>query len=330
MIKIITVVGARPNFLKIDPELKQTILHTGQHYSFNMSESFFGELKLKKPKWNLKCKGNDVGKMIDKMRPIFKKEKPDLVIVIGDTHSTVAGAMAAVYEGIKVAHVESGLRSHDMQMPEEINRVIVDRISTIKFCPNAESENNLKKEGIRNGVYIVGDPSLDTFLRFIPIPKGKDYKKFILLTLHRNFNADNVKVIKEIFSAIAESGERVIFPIHPRTEKNIKAFKIKIPRNIEVIKPQTYKGILQLISDAKKVITDSGGIQREASWMNTPVIILRDETEWKEIITSGAGILVGNNKERILEAIRSFSTLMVGAPMHGANKRIRDILYKYL
>lgn len=324
--KIISVVGARPNFLKIDTSLpNQHIAHTGQHYDYEMSNIFFKELKIPKPKWNLGEK--KLGRMIDKLIDLFNKEKPDMVIVYGDTNSSLAGAVAGAHTNIQVAHVEAGLRSHKMNMPEEVNRILIDSISTILLCPNYEAQINLLKEGRRENVYVVGDPMLDAMGRFLPIKKSQDWRKYMLLTLHRNFNADSKESIEKVFNAIEQSGEKFIFPCHPRTAKNIKKFKIRVPKNIKVIQPQGYKTMLALISNAKKVLTDSGGVQREAFWMNVPVIILRNETEWSEIITKGGGILAGDN---VLDAIKNFNGKVNGSPQFGANKKIKEILYKYL
>ena len=328
--KIFTIVGTRPNFIKVDPELSQTLIHTGQHYDYRMNKIFFKELNLPDPLTNLHCKGDEVGKMVDKLGQLFKKECPDMVIVFGDTNSALAGALAAAYQNIKIAHIEAGLRSFRKDMPEELNRVIIDRISTIRFCPDLSSNMNLLKEGIKDNIYIVGDPSFDTLNRFTPIPKSKNYKRYILLTMHRNFNADNKEVIERILEAIATTEEKVIFPIHLRTARNIERFDIKIPKQIKVTEPESYKKMLNLISNAKKVITDSGGVQREAYWMNVPVIILRDETEWLEIITKKAGILVGNDFQKIIDAINNFNGSLNPPPIFGANKRIREILYRHL
>ena len=330
MIKVFTIVGARPNFIKVDRELPgQVLVHTGQHYSYGMNQTFFKERKLPKPKWNLGCKGEEVGKMIDKLKALFKKEKPSLVLVFGDTNSSLAGALAAAYCNIKIAHVEAGLRSYRTDMPEEINRKIIDHLSTVLFCPNARSQMALFKEGIKDNVHIVGDPSFDAMADFLPVKRKKNYKKYHLLTLHRNFNADNKEFLKDVFGAIEDSEERVIFPIHPRTKKNIKQFGLKIPKNIKTISPRTYSEMLSLLSNCNKVLTDSGGVQREAYWMQKPVIILREDTEWTEILVNGAGMLA-NNKEEILRGIKEFNAKIVPPPVFGANKKIRDIIYKYV
>ena len=188
--KIFTIVGTRPNFIKIDPSLPQTIVHTGQHYDYRMNQVFFSELEIPKPKFNLNCKGNELGKMIDRLTKLLKKERPSLVIVFGDTHSSLAGALSASYLNIPVVHIEAGLRSYQ-PMPEEINRVLIDHLAKVKICPNTYAAHNLLREGITKDVYVVGDPSFDSLCRFIPIKRTRNWRKYILLTLHRNFNVDN-------------------------------------------------------------------------------------------------------------------------------------------
>lgn len=327
--KIFTVVGARPNFIKIDPELPQTIVHTGQHYDFEMSKAFFEDFMLDEPAFNLECK-DKVGMMIDKLIELFRAERPDMVIVFGDTHSSLAGALAAAYCNIKLVHIEAGLRSHNLSMPEEVNRVLIDRLAKVKFCPNDEAAYNLSKEGITEDVFVVGDSLLDALMSIVPIANTEDRGKYILITLHRAANADSKDKLADFFEAIAETKEQYYFPMHPRTAASIEKFGIKIPDNVKVMKPQVYKDMISLISNAKKVITDSGGVQREAYWMSVPVILLREETEWNEILHKQAGILVGNDKQKLLDAIKSFKGRLNAPPVHGANKRIREIIYKYV
>ena len=329
--KIFTVIGTRPNIIKVDPKLpNQQIVWTAQHYDWNMGLSFFEELELPKPKFNLNCKSSELGKMTDKLTRLFQKEKPNMVLVFGDTNSSLAGALAAAYQQIPVAHIEAGLRSHNRRMPEEINRMLIDRLATVRICPNFYSEKNLISEGLTENNYVCGDPMFDTFLRFIPIKKTKNWHKYILVTLHRNINVDSKENLQSILEALAESKEQFILPVHPRTAKNLKLFKLKMPKNVKVVQPQTYKKMLELISNAKKVITDSGGVQREAAWMNTPLILLRTETEWIDLPAKGQAVLVGTDKERIKEAIKLFKGSVVGPPEGQVNEKIRNILYKYL
>ena len=321
---IFTIVGCRPNFIKVDPNLNQVIVHTGQHFSDNMSKAFFKELKIPKPKYNLGL--TDAKEMVVKLSALFKKEKPSMVLIIGDTNSSFAGAVAAAECKIPVAHIEAGMRSGKYTMPEEVNRIVIDHIAKICFCPNNEAALNLFKEGKKEGVYVVGDAEFDAMGKLLPLARGKNYKKYILLTIHRDFN-DNKETLAKVFKAL--ENERVIFPCHPRTLKTIKKNKIKLPKHLKLLPPQSYKKTLQLISDAKKVITDSGGVQKEAYWMSVPVIILRNETEWKEIVESGSGILVGNDVVKLAEAIKNFKGKLVQPPQGGANNKIKEIPYHY-
>lgn len=315
--KIISIVGARPNFLKLDPKLKQIVIHTGQHYDKNMSDIF---LKGFKVRYSLNCKS--VGTMIDKLRPILKKENPDLVLIFGDTNSSLAGALASAYEKIKVVHIESGLRSFT-NMPEEINRMIIDRLSTLRLCPNNESLLNLIKEGLEDHSYIVGDPLVDTLSRFLPIKKTKDFGKYILVTIHRECNA-NKDFIENFLDILGQTNEKYIFPVHPRLKKILK----KIPKNVKVIEPQGYKKMLELESNAKKIITDSGGVQREGAWMNVPVILMREETEWNDLVKQGSVKL--SNLENLKSDIENFKGRVNSSPVFGVNKKIREIIYKYI
>ena len=313
--KIITIVGARPNFLKLDPELKQTIIHTGQHYNKNMSDVFLRGFKVK---FNLKCK--KVGQMIDKLRPILAKEKPNMVLVFGDTNSSLAGALAASYEKIPVAHIEAGLRSYT-DMPEEINRVIIDRISNLKFCPDNNSLLNLIKEGLEGNSFIVGDPLIDTLSKYLPIKKTKG--GYILITIHRESNSNEI-FIKDFFKILENTNENYVFPVHPRIKKIVK----KVPKNIRIIEPQEYKKMLELESNAKKIITDSGGVQREGSWMNVPVILMRNETEWTDLVKKGSVKL--SNLENLKNDIENFKGVISSPPLFGVNKKIREIIFKYI
>lgn len=325
---IYTVVGARPNFIKLDPKLPQTIIHTGQHWNKGMSDVFFDELKLPKPKYNLGLRSEDTGLMIDRLREIFRKDKPKIVLVFGDTNSSLAGAMAAYYENIPIVHVEAGLRSGNSLMPEEKSRIIIDRIAKVKLCPNDYAVKNLYSEGIKDDIHIVGDPMFDAINAFLPIKPTK--KRYILATIHRDFNTDSGYRLTEILSALQYCGDKVILPIHPRLKSMLSSSEKKLFSNIKFIPPQPYKKMLYLEANALKVVTDSGGVQREAFWFNRPVIILREETEWREIIGKGAGILVGYNREKIIDAIKNFQGAIVPPPEYGANEKIRNILYRYL
>ncbi|MCK4522408.1 MAG: UDP-N-acetylglucosamine 2-epimerase (non-hydrolyzing) [Nanoarchaeota archaeon] len=324
MTKIYTVVGNRPQFMKIDKGMPhQEIIHTGQHFDYNMSQVFFKQLGLPKPKFNLKCKNS--GEMFDKLLKLFKKNKPDLVIVYGDTLSTLMGAIAADYAQIPIAHIEAGCRSNT-KMPEETNRIIVDRLATVRFATTINCMRNLHKEGIiQHSHYIKGDPMFDAMNSFLPIKRTKNNGKYILLTIHRDFND---KHLKGILTALGKTDEQYIFPAHPRHHK------LKVPANIKLIKPVGYKQMLSLESNAKKIVTDSGGVQREAYWMRIPCITLRDNTEWIESVNDGWSILVGSDKDKVVDAVENFTPEpnrhQSEFPVFGVHEKIRKILFKYI
>jgi len=326
--KILTVVGARPQFIKLAPLSKilrengisEIIVHTGQHYDENMNDLFFKELEIPEPDYNLGIgsgnHGEQTGRMLIEIEKIMLKEKPDLVIVYGDTNSTLAGALAASKLHIKLAHVEAGLRSFNKRMPEEINRVLTDHVSDILFCPTQTAVENLKNEGITNGVYLVGDVMFDALLHFSKISDMKSNvlerlnikpKEYYLATIHRAENTDNYERLKNILTAFSKMDEMVVFPIHPRTRKMINYYGLDDlleNDNVKVIDPVGYLDMLKLEKNAKAILTDSGGVQKEAFWLKVPCITLRDETEWVETVNLGWNRLVGSDVEKILEAVR--------------------------
>jgi UDP-N-acetylglucosamine 2-epimerase (non-hydrolysing) len=350
-IKILCVVGARPNFIKIAPlfeefkrykTIKPILVHTGQHYDFEMSQVFFQELKIPKPDYNLEVGSGthawQTAKIMEKLEPVLLKENPNLVTVVGDVNSTLAGALAAAKLHIPVAHIEAGLRSYDKTMPEEINRVLTDHISTLLFCPTKTAIKNLKKEGIKKGVYNVGDITYDTFLKYIGIAQTKSQilkklnlkpKSYFLLTFHRPSNVDNLGNLKNILEAIGESGEKVVFPIHPRTKKRLRKLKhLNICKltNLQFIGPVGYIDMLCLEKNAKKIITDSGGVQKEAYWVKVPCITLRNTTEWVETVKNGWNILVATNEKKIMKAIRSFNPKRKQYKYFGNGKATKKIV----
>jgi len=326
--KILTVVGARPQFIKLAPLSKflrengvnEIIIHTGQHYDENMNDLFFKELEIPEPDYNLGIgsgnHGEQTGRMLIEIEKIMLKENPDLVIVYGDTNSTLAGALAASKLHIKLAHVEAGLRSFNKRMPEEINRVLTDHVSDILFCPTQTGVENLKNEGIVNGVYLVGDVMFDALLHFSKVSDMKSNilerlnikpKEYYLATIHRAENTDNYERLKNILTAFSKMDEMVVFPIHPRTRKMINYYGLDDlleNDNVKVIDPVGYLDMLKLEKNAKAILTDSGGVQKEAFWLKVPCITLRDETEWIETVNLGWNRLVGSNVEKILEAVR--------------------------
>lgn len=325
MSRFLSVIGTRPQYCKVLDLKDHVVCDSRQHYDKNMSEIFAKELRLK-PKYNLNARG--LGNIYEKLVPVIQRENPDVVIVYGDTFTTLAGALAAKFCGKILAHVESGMRSGDMKQPEEVIRILVDRVSDYRFCANEYARMNLGSEGIYENVFVVGDPMWDALSKVLPVKKTKEYGTYNLLTLHRPATVDKKEPLKEIFEALEESGEKFIIPLHPRTKENIKKFKLKIPKNIEVIEPQGYKQMIQLETNAKKILTDSGGVTREGYWFSKPVIILRYETEWREIVEDGWGVLVGHSKQLILNALKTHNPKHPPryVPEFGAKVKIAELL----
>ncbi|WP_292461105.1 non-hydrolyzing UDP-N-acetylglucosamine 2-epimerase [Methanothermococcus sp.] len=347
--KIGIILGTRPEIIKLssiirvleklksDKKLNDTynninnmnyfIIHTNQHYSENMDKIFFKELNLPAPNYNLNVgsgtHGEQTAKMLEGIEKILIKEKPNVVIVQGDTNTVLAGALASSKLKIKVAHVESGLRSYDRNMPEEINRVLTDHLSDYLFTPTEIAKKNLLKEGIeQEKIFVVGNTIVDATLQNIKIAEERDdIKNFIktlsngeeyfLLTLHRAENTDNKERLKNIIKAIGEIAKyhnnKIIFPIHPRTENRLKEYnlfdEIKNNKNIKIIEPVGYLEFLMLEKNARLILTDSGGVQEEACILKVPCITLRDNTERPETINAGSNILVGADKEKIINGV---------------------------
>ncbi len=321
--KIISVIGARPQFIKSaafskknsDEKLfKEIIIHTGQHYDKNMSKIFFDQLSIPKPKYNLdinnKNHGEMTGEMMIKLERLFIKENPRAILVYGDTNSTLAGALVAKKLKITLVHIESGLRSNNLEMPEEINRIVTDNISNILFCPSQESFDNLKNENITNRadlVKITGDIMYDSLKLFSNLKNEKFTKrnnKYCVVTIHREENTDNIKNLKNIVESINKISEfiDVIFPIHPRTLKKVKDFNLDCKSKVNLISPVGYIEMLHLVKNCEIVLTDSGGLQKEAYYLKKFCITLRKETEWKELVRSKVNYITGSNKEKILES----------------------------
>ena len=314
---VIIVVGARPQFIKILPMVRHLkkkfilrIVNTGQHYDYMMSQIFFRELNIPKPDVDLGIgsgpQASQTADMIKSLEKVFLGGKVDMVILVGDTNSTLAGAIAAVKSGIPVAHVESGLRSYRKSMPEEVNRVVTDHVSALLFCPTRNAVINLKKEGISKGVFMSGDvmkESLESVLervkenRKILSDLDMPEKGYYLLTIHRDFNTDDQKGMESLFRKILSSGKKIVFPVHPRTEKALKNFgiweKLKKNKSLLMTFPVGYVDFLSLMYFSKLLLTDSGGAQKEAYMLKVPCVTLRDETEWIETLEGGANRLGG-------------------------------------
>lgn len=345
--KIVSIVGARPQFIKCAPVSKELqksnediLLHTGQHYDYEMSKLFLDQLDMPKPNYNLGVGSGLHGKqtaiMLIEIEKVLMKEKPDFVLVYGDTNSTLAGALAAVKLHIPIGHVEAGLRSFDREMPEEINRLLTDCSSDALFAPTKTAVENLKREGIINGVYLTGDVMYDALLQNIKIAEKSNIleeldtksKEYFLATVHRQSNTDDAKNLSNIIEALSQVEGKIIFPVHPRTQKFIKKHKLdkKIKGNISLIKPIGYIDFLWLEKNAKKILTDSGGIQKEAYLLKVPCITLRENTEWIETFEDGWNVLVGADKEKILDATVNFIPPKKQSDHFGNGKASRKIL----
>ncbi len=323
--KIITIVGARPQFIKMaafsreiskSSRIKEVTIHTGQHFDFNMSKIFFDEMGIKPPDYQFETggllQGEMTGRQIEKIEGVLIKEVPDLIILYGDTNSTLAGAIAAVKLNIPIMHIESGLRSFNKKMPEEINRLLVDHISDFLLAPTKVAESNLLAEGLdAKKIFNVGDVMYDAVLFFDRFSKKPEFisesllgSDYVLCTIHRDFNVENPKRLANIFEALQKSDRKIILPIHPRTKKNIINSSIHISENIFVTQPIGYLEMLWLQKNASLIITDSGGIQKEAFFHKKICLTLRNETEWRELVNCGANILVDANIEEIESNLR--------------------------
>ena len=350
MKKICTVIGARPQFIKAAPvskvlrrEFNEILIHTGQHYDNNMSAIFFDELNIPKPDYNLGIgsggHGKMTGEMLTKLEEIYLKEKPDYVLVYGDTNSTLAGALAASKLIIPVIHIEAGLRSFNMSMPEEQNRILTDHISSLLFAPTETAMKNINKEGLKEKGINVGDVMYDAVLNFTKLANDKstivkelDLKlgEYILTTIHRAENTDDINRLKNIIDALNSTEKKIVLPIHPRTKKYIQEYGLEFGDNIKCIDPVGYLDMISLESNASKIVTDSGGVQKEAYFMDKPCITMRDETEWVETVNVGWNIIVGTDKEKILNAINEFEVPKDKPNIFGEGKAAEKILENLL
>jgi UDP-N-acetylglucosamine 2-epimerase len=323
-VKIASIVGARPQFIKAAPVSREirkrheeVLVHTGQHYDENMSGVFFDVLNIPKPDYNLEVGSGthawQTAAMMKGLEGVFEKEKPDFVLVYGDTNSTLAGALVASKMPIPVGHVEAGLRAYNRIYPEELNRIIADQVSTVLFCPTQTAVDNLRKEGIRRGVHMVGDVMYDVALTTGEAARSRDIVKrlalkrgeYLLLTLHRPSNVDTRTTLEGILEALFQSGEPVVFPVHPRTRKSLEGFGLwaNVQKKMKAIEPVDYLDFIALLRDAKKVVTDSGGVQKEAYFFGVPCITLREETEWVETLEGGWNRPVGTATQNILNGV---------------------------
>lgn len=347
-LSIMTIVGARPQFIKAAAisrsiasdyagDISEAIIHTGQHFDHRMSEIFFEELKIPRPAKNLEIKGGAHGKATGAMLSALEEEiitqKPDALMVYGDTNSTLAGALAAAKLHVPVIHIEAGLRSYNKRMPEEVNRILTDHVSDLLFCPSQTSKDILASEGIKDGVHVVGDVMFDVVKYYADKLAPADFgleTPFALMTLHRAENTDDPARMRGILEGVAQSGMRVLFPIHPRTKNALALAGMALPSNIKVVEPLSYLELLASLKACALVFTDSGGLQKEAFYLARPCVTLRDETEWTELVELGANRVVGAAPEEIVSAANALmaAPLATGRPYgdgDAADKVLRAI-----
>lgn len=337
--RVLTVVGARPQFIKAAPVSHairtaghtEFLVHTGQHYDQSMSRIFFDEMKIPMPDINLEVgsgsHATQTALMLSKLEVVMQQNRPDCVLVYGDTNSTLAGALAAAKLQLRLAHVEAGLRSFNRQMPEEHNRVLVDHCSDLLFCPTPTAVANLAREGILNGVNLVGDTMFDAVLHFATIANETSAilnrlrlsaGEFLLATIHRAYNTDEPEVLSDILEAFIELNDTIIFPVHPRTRQKINQLGNRIAgrlsqSKVRMIEPVGYLDMLMLERNARLILTDSGGMQKEAFFFAVPCITLRPETEWTETVATGWNVIAGVSREGIKRAVEE-STWPVDPP----------------
>lgn len=349
--KIVSIVGARPEFIQSAPVSRalregghhqEILVHTGQHYDYLMSQTFFDEIGIPTPDYNLGVgsgsHGQQTAEMLVLMEEVLLKEQPDLVIIRGDTNSTLAGALAASKLHIPTAHIEAGERSYDRRMPEEINRLVSDCLADIHFCVSQIAVQRLAAEGITGHVYWVGDVMLDAMLQNRPIAQRNSTilarlelqpHKYALVTIHRAGNTDDPARLKQIVEVLNQIPEVIVFPAHPRTRKALAQLDLHLADHIKLIEPVGYFDIMMLENNARLIATDSGGVQREAYFLSIPCLTLRDETEWIETVTAGWNKVVGTEPTRVLDAWFNFSPPIEHPPIFGdgtAGQQIAQLL----
>lgn len=341
--KVINIIGARPQIVKVgvvnkslleDPEFESIIIHTGQHYDENMSKIFFDELEIARPNYNLNVGSSSHGKqtaaMLSGIEEILLEEKPDWILVYGDTNSTIAGSLAAAKLHIKAAHIEAGLRSFNRQMPEEINRIATDHISDLLFAPTNTAMSLLKKEGLEGKSVFSGDVMYDSIIHFEKIANQKaniesitNLRDYYLATIHRQENTDNINRLQNIFTAFSSLDFPVIIPLHPRTQKYLP--QIDFSDNVKIIDPVSYLEMILLLKNCRKILTDSGGLQKEAYFLKKQCITLRNETEWTETLENNWNFIVGANTNLIIEKTKD-SKIEVQHDYFGNGKSVEIIL----
>ncbi len=311
--KVLTVVGNRPQFVKAAPlslalgaaGIDEVSLHTGQHYDAAMSDVFYDELGLEQPRHRLDLRTASVEAMQPAVAAMLEQERPDWVLVHGDTNSTVAGARAARELGLPVAHVEAGLRSGDWGMPEERNRVEVDRISALLFAPDERSRETLLAEGVPGEIEVVGDVMADASMRFAPLARRRyphAGEPYVVATIHREANVERPR-LERIVSGLNRLPDRVVFPAHPRTRRLLEEWEVAVAPNVELVEPLGYLAFAALASQARVIVTDSGGLQKEAYWYGVPCVTVRPSTEWVDTVEAGANVLVDDDPDALVRAV---------------------------
>jgi UDP-N-acetylglucosamine 2-epimerase (non-hydrolysing) len=325
--KIAIAAGTRPEFIQVEPVIRELakrsidylFIHSGQHYDYDMDRIFFDEMQMPDPTHYLatgsKLPGEQVGEMIIKSEKIFHAEKPDILLVTGDTNTALAVSLAANKSKVPIGHFEAGMRSFDKTMPEEINRIITDNISEYLFSPTQRGVDNLYACGIQDRVFLTGDVMLDSIRHYAHLietpPKtlgelGLTGERYLLLTLHREANTDDRKRLENIIGAVASADLPVVFPVHPRTKQRISSFGIHLPDQIHTLPPASYFEFLRLIRHSEKLLTDSGGAQKQAFFLSRPCVTLRPNTEWVETVEDGWNVLANDDRTKITGAIDGF------------------------
>lgn len=345
--RLLTVVGARPQFVKaallsrefLAQGIEECLVHTGQHYDASMSDVFFDELRIPAPQHNLGVgsgsHATQTAHMMSKLEPVVQYEQPDAVVIYGDTNSTLAGALVASKLNVPLAHVEAGLRSFDRSMPEEINRIVADRLSNVLLAPTNAAAEQLRREGVLRGIAVVGDLMVDLALAMAKsleesVPRilrrfGVRARDYAVATIHRAGNTDNVEVFARLIAGLRQSEMRVIFPVHPRTRPLVDLLCVGNSDNIVTCEPLSYREMLALQAHARVVITDSGGMQKEAVTLGTPCVTLRDRTEWNETLEAGWNVLVGSDPASIAAAARRQPPALRIAPFGAGGSAARIV-----
>ena len=339
--KIVTVIGNRPQFIKSAPlsfalreaGIDEVVVHTGQHYDRALSQVFFEELGIPEPQHRLDLQTAEPDAMSPAIAAVAKRESPDLVLVYGDTNSTLAGARAGVSAAVPVAHVEAGLRSGDLTMPEERTRIEVDRIAWLLFCPDDRSRTTLDREEVLGRIYVVGDVMADATLRFAPIARERfpvPYapRSYVVATVHRQANVFQPR-LGRIVEGLNRLEELVVFPAHPRTRAQIEAEGLELASHVRLVEPLSYLELSALASQARVVVTDSGGLQKEAYWYGVPCVTVRPSTEWIDTVAMGANVLVDDDPDALVEAVANAAMPPKRPVLYGdghASERIVQVL----